>query len=132
MWDSFTSGVAISSMINSNKKQERENEFADMEYTNITVITSNEPFGICDGSNPFFDGLKVPKFNLKKGGVHSGHVQQGLRDQFCFVKNGKGRCQVLAFIFGFSFEIIQILKHEFSKMLVFIHYKMCYIGWLYI
>ncbi|XP_047181038.1 uncharacterized protein LOC124847568 [Vigna umbellata] len=89
MWDSFTSGVAISSMRNSNKK----NEFAEMEYRNITVITSNKPFGKCDGSNPFFDGLKVPKFNLKKGGVHSGHVQQGLKDQFCLVKNGKGRCQ---------------------------------------
>ncbi|KAK8468932.1 hypothetical protein PHAVU_006G159400 [Phaseolus vulgaris] len=93
MWDSFASGVAISSMRNSNKKHESKNEFAEMEYKNITVITSNKPFGICDGSNPFFDGLKVPKFNLKKGGVHSGHVQQGLRDQFCFVKNGKGRCQ---------------------------------------
>ncbi|XP_027368077.1 uncharacterized protein LOC113873992 [Abrus precatorius] len=92
MWDSFTSGVAISSMRNSNKNQV-ENEFADMEYINITVITSNKPYGISDGSNPLFDGLKVPKFNLKRGGVHSGHVQQGIRDQFCFVKNGKGRCQ---------------------------------------
>ncbi|KAK7359655.1 hypothetical protein VNO77_01617 [Canavalia gladiata] len=92
MWDSFTSGVAISSMRNSNKNKE-ENEFAEMEYINITVITSNKPYGKYDGSNPFFDGLKVPKFNLKKGGVHSGHVQQGLRDQLCFVKNGKGRCQ---------------------------------------
>ncbi|TKY72053.1 Non-specific ribonucleoside hydrolase RihC [Spatholobus suberectus] len=93
MWDSFTSGVAVSSMRNSNKKNKGENEYADMEYINITVITSNKPYGISDGSNPFFDGLKVPKFNLKKGGVHSGHVQQGLRDQFCFVKDGKGRCQ---------------------------------------
>ncbi|KAK7412611.1 hypothetical protein VNO78_04107 [Psophocarpus tetragonolobus] len=93
MWDSFASGVAISSMRNSNKKNKEENEFADMEYINITVITSNKPYGISDGSNPFFDGLKVPKFNLKKDRVHSGHVQQGLRDQFCFVKNGKGRCQ---------------------------------------
>ncbi|KAK7412612.1 hypothetical protein VNO78_04108 [Psophocarpus tetragonolobus] len=93
MWDSFTSAVAISSMRNSNEKNKGENEFADLEYINITVITSNRPYGISDGSNPFFDGLKVPKFNLKKGGVHSGHVQQGVRDQFCFVKNGKGRCQ---------------------------------------
>jgi len=118
MWDSFASGVAISSMRNPNKK----NEFAEMEYTNITVITSNKPFGICDGSNPFFDGLKVPKFNLKKGGVHSGHVQQGLKDQFCFVKNnGKGRCQVLAFIFGFIFEIIHILNQsmESDSQLIF-------------
>ncbi|XP_029130329.1 uncharacterized protein LOC109795124 isoform X2 [Cajanus cajan] len=93
LWDSFTSGVAVSSMRNSNKKNIEENEFAEMEYINITVITSNKPYDISDGSNPFFDGLKVPKFNLKKGGVHSGHVQQGLSDQFCFVKNGKGRCQ---------------------------------------
>ncbi|KAH1102618.1 hypothetical protein GYH30_036922 [Glycine max] len=93
MWDSFATGVAISSMRNSNKRNKEENEFADMEYINITVFTSNKPYGISDGSNPFFDGLKVPKFNLKKDGVHSGHVQQGLRDPFCFVKNGKGRCQ---------------------------------------
>ncbi|KAK7303182.1 hypothetical protein RJT34_14084 [Clitoria ternatea] len=92
MWDSFASGVAVSIMRNSNKNN-GENEFADMEYMNITVITSNKPYGISDGSNPFFDGLKVPKFNLKKGGVHSGHVQLGLRDPFCFVENGKGRCK---------------------------------------
>ncbi|KAE9599018.1 hypothetical protein Lal_00044149 [Lupinus albus] len=92
MWDSFTSGVAVSIMRNSNNHN-GENEFAEMEYMNITVITSNKPYGISDGSNPFFDGLKDPKFNLKKGGVHSGHVQQGLRDPFCFVKNGKGKCQ---------------------------------------
>ncbi|KAL2341190.1 hypothetical protein Fmac_009130 [Flemingia macrophylla] len=93
LWDSFASGVAVSSMRNSNKKYKEENEFADMEYINITVITSNKPYDISDGSNPFFDGLKVPKFNLKKGGVHSGHVQRGLSDQFCFGMNGKGRCQ---------------------------------------
>lgn len=102
MWDSFASGVAVSSMRNSNKKNKRENEFAHMEYMNITVITSNKPYGISDGSNPFFDGLKVPKFNLKKDGVHSGHVQQGLRDPFCFVKNGKGRCQVIVSLFPCS------------------------------
>lgn len=98
MWDSFTSGVAVSIMQKQNShkyNQKGENEFAEMEYMNITVITSNKPYGISDGSNPFFDGHKVPKFNLKKGGVHSGHVQQGLRDPFCFVKNGKGRCKVL-------------------------------------
>ncbi|GFY85201.1 inosine-uridine preferring nucleoside hydrolase family protein [Actinidia rufa] len=70
MWDSFTSGVATSIM-----------------------ITSNRPYGVSDGSNPFFDGLKTSKFNLKKGGVHSGHVQARLRDPFCIVKNGKGRCK---------------------------------------
>ena len=93
MWDSFTSGVAVSIMRNS-MKHNGENEFAEMEYMNITVVTSNEPYGAYDGSNPFFDGRKVPKFNLKKGGVHSGHVQTGLRDPFCIVQTGKGRCQV--------------------------------------
>lgn len=93
MWDSFTAGVAASIMRNSNNPR-GENEFAEMEYMNITVITSNEPYGISDGSNPFFDGLKVPKFNLDKHGVHSGHVQKGLRDPFCIVKEGKGKCKV--------------------------------------
>ncbi|XP_048235358.1 uncharacterized protein LOC8261524 isoform X3 [Ricinus communis] len=92
MWDSFTSGVAVSIMRNSHK-QNGENEFAEMEYINITVVTSNEPYGAYDGSNPFFDGRKVPKFNLKKGGAHSGHVQTGLRDPFCTVQNEQGRCQ---------------------------------------
>ncbi|KAJ9182000.1 hypothetical protein P3X46_006038 [Hevea brasiliensis] len=92
MWDSFTSGVAVSIMRNLHN-QNGENEFAEMEYMNITVVTSNEPYGIYDGSNPFFDGRKVPVFNLKKGGVHSGHVQTDLRDPFCVVQNGKGRCQ---------------------------------------
>ncbi|KAF2287749.1 hypothetical protein GH714_002557 [Hevea brasiliensis] len=94
MWDSFTSGVAVSIMRNLHN-QNGENEFAEMEYMNITVVTSNEPYGIYDGSNPFFDGRKVPVFNLKKGGVHSGHVQTDLRDPFCVVQNGKGRCQAI-------------------------------------
>ncbi|CAK8530976.1 unnamed protein product [Lathyrus sativus] len=92
MWDSFTVGVAASIMRNSYRNK-GENEFAEMEYMNITVITSNKPYGVSDGSNPLFDGLEVPKFNLKKGSVHSGHVQQELTDPFCFVKNGTGRCQ---------------------------------------
>ncbi|KAJ8767555.1 hypothetical protein K2173_017624 [Erythroxylum novogranatense] len=92
MWDSFMSGVAVSIMQNLQDKTGR-NEFAEMEYMNITVVTSNEPYGILDGSNPFFDGLKVPRFNLEKGGVHSGHVQTRLQDPFCIVQNGKGQCQ---------------------------------------
>ncbi|XP_075656193.1 nucleoside hydrolase 3-like [Castanea sativa] len=92
MWDSFASGVAASIMSKSNNPN-GENEFAEMEYMNITVVTSNEPYGMNDGSNLFFDGLDIPRFNLTKGGVHSGHVQTGLRDPFCVVKNGKGKCQ---------------------------------------
>ncbi|KAK7363648.1 hypothetical protein VNO77_05798 [Canavalia gladiata] len=92
MWDSFAAGIAVSIMSKPNNHK-GENEFAEMEYMNITVITSNKPYGISDGSNPFFDGRKVPMFNLQKGGVHSGHIQHGLRDPLCFVKNGKGRCQ---------------------------------------
>ncbi|KAL2464091.1 inosine-uridine preferring nucleoside hydrolase family protein [Forsythia ovata] len=91
MWDSFTSGVATSIM-RDRQNQNGENEFAEMEFMNITVITSNKPYQISDGSNPFFDGLKIPKLNLKRNGVHSGHVQTGIRDPFCLVKNGKGGC----------------------------------------
>ncbi|GAV63368.1 IU_nuc_hydro domain-containing protein [Cephalotus follicularis] len=92
MWDSFASGVAVSIIRNSHTHS-GENEFAEMEYMNVTVLTSNKPYGISDGSNPLFDGGMVPKFNLKRGGVHSGHVQTGLRDPFCIVENGKGRCK---------------------------------------
>ncbi|CAD5171795.1 unnamed protein product [Musa acuminata subsp. malaccensis] len=93
MWDSFLSGVAISIMQHADSYL-GENEFAEMEYLNITVVTSNEPYGVNDGSNPLFDGRAVPKFNLQKAGVHSGHVQTGPQDPFCFVKGGdKGKCQ---------------------------------------
>lgn len=93
MWDSFTSGVAVSIMQKAGNEI-GENEFAEMEYMNVTVVTSDEPYGISDGSNPCFDGHEVPKFGLKKGGVHSGHVQRGLRDPFCIANNGKGKCKV--------------------------------------
>jgi len=106
MWDSFAAGIAGSIMSKPNNHN-GENEFAEMEYMNITVITSNKPYGVSDGSNPFFDGRRVPKFNLEKGGVHSGHVQQGLRDPLCFVKNGKGRCQVIVtFPFGLQLQFV--------------------------
>ncbi|KAG0453645.1 hypothetical protein HPP92_024949 [Vanilla planifolia] len=101
LWDSFASGVAISS-VRSSYKTNGENEFAEMEFLNITVVTSNKPYGINDGSNPFFDGLLIPKFNLTKDGVHSGHVQMGPEDPFCIdEKTGKGRCQD-----GYTKEII--------------------------
>lgn len=97
MWDSFTSGVAISSMRN-DKKGEFGNDFAELEYMNITVITSNKPYDVHDGSNPLFDGRTNPKFGLQKGGVHSGHVQTGIKDSFCHVKgSNKGRCEVLQY-----------------------------------
>ncbi|KAF8765664.1 hypothetical protein HU200_008161 [Digitaria exilis] len=93
MWDSFTSGIAISSMRN-DKNGKFGNDFAQLEYMNVTVITSNKPYGIHDGSNPLFDDRTTPKFGLKKGGVHSGHVQTGVTDNFCRVKgSNKGRCE---------------------------------------
>ncbi|KAL3380361.1 hypothetical protein AABB24_000812 [Solanum stoloniferum] len=92
MWDSFMSGIAASIMRKQHNYQ-GENEFAEMEYINITVVTSNMPYGISDGSNPFFDGRTTPKFNLERNGVHSGHVQTRLRDPVCVVKNGMGKCQ---------------------------------------
>ncbi|KAK9081720.1 hypothetical protein Syun_030766 [Stephania yunnanensis] len=54
-------------------------------------LTSNKPYSVSDGSNPFFDGRAFLKFNLRKSGVHSGHVQKGLLDPFCLVPNGKGK-----------------------------------------
>ncbi|KFK26124.1 hypothetical protein AALP_AA8G206800 [Arabis alpina] len=92
MWDSFAAGVAVSIMRNSGKNN-GENDFAEMEYMNITVVTSNKPYGKSNGSNPFFDKRKTSKFNLTLGGVHSGHVQMGLRDPFCITKIGKGKCK---------------------------------------
>lgn len=92
MWDSFMTGVALSIMRNSSSRN-GENEYSEMEYMNLTVVTSNEPYGISDGSNPLIDGLAIPKFNVEKNGVHSGHVQMGMQDPFC-LKSGKGKCQV--------------------------------------
>lgn len=87
-------GISLSIMRNAHSHN-GENEFSEMEYMNITVVTSNEPYGAHDGSNPFFDGRAIPKFNLKKMGVHSGHVQTGIQDPFCFVKGmRKGICKV--------------------------------------
>ncbi|CAA0839912.1 inosine-uridine preferring nucleoside hydrolase family protein [Striga hermonthica] len=87
MWDSFLAGVATSIMLKQNNTN-GENEFAEMEYKTITVITSNEPYGTSDGSNPLFDGLKKPRFNLMRKGIHSGHIVTGPGDPFCIAQNG--------------------------------------------
>ncbi|KAB2630111.1 hypothetical protein D8674_007630 [Pyrus ussuriensis x Pyrus communis] len=92
MWDSFMVGVALSQM-RGLERDDKENEFAKLEYMNLTVITSNRPYGISDGSNPLIDGRLIPKFGVQKNGVHSGHVQMGMEDPFCLVKEGKGKCQ---------------------------------------
>lgn len=93
MWDCFAAGVATSIMLNTDNISGK-NVFADMEYMNLIVVTSNKLYGLSDCSIPFFDGCVVPKFNRKKDGVHSGHVQKGLQDPFCIEKNGKGKCQL--------------------------------------
>ncbi|KAL6548444.1 Nucleoside hydrolase 3 [Orobanche gracilis] len=85
MWDSLLAGVATSIMLKKNNTN-GENDFAEMKYMNITVITSNEPYGIFDRSNPFCYGSKKPKFNLRKNGVHNGHVVTGPTDAFCLAK----------------------------------------------
>ncbi|GAB4851205.1 Nucleoside hydrolase 3, variant 2 [Ancistrocladus abbreviatus] len=90
MWDSFMAAVA-SSIMSKPGNSNGVNDIAKMEFMNITLVTSDKPYGISDGSNPLFDGRKVPKFRLKKGGVHSGHVQERLRDPFCIADNGKGK-----------------------------------------
>ncbi|TVU19339.1 hypothetical protein EJB05_35483, partial [Eragrostis curvula] len=92
MWDSFAAGVALSSMRQG--EVDGGNDFAELEYMNITVVTSNKPYGVRDGSNPFFDGRAAPKFGLREGGVHSGHVQTGISDPFCVVPgSNRGRCE---------------------------------------
>jgi hypothetical protein len=99
MWDSFMTGVSISIMKNG-EKHNGENNYADMEYMNITVITSNKPYGAYDGSNPLFDAHPIPRFNLQQGGVHSGHVQNALDDPFCIVNaSSKGICEVCTISF---------------------------------
>eukprot|EP01018_Ginkgo_biloba_P029143 Gb_13971 [translate_table: standard] len=108
MWDSFTSGILLSSIRNGYANIDG-NEFALLTYRNITIITSNKPYGIHDGSNPLFDNRTVPRFHLKQGGVHSGHVQTGIRDPFCLVSNGKGKCMASS-----SFPS-PLLQHHLKK-----------------
>nr|GMD63466.1 putative inosine-uridine preferring nucleoside hydrolase [Ipomoea batatas] len=93
MWDIFMCGVAASIMTKQAQNGKGENEFAEMKYMNITVITSNQPYGVSHGSNPFFDGFNTPKFELKRDGVHSGYIQTGIRDASCLVKTRTGKCR---------------------------------------
>ncbi|KAJ7557189.1 hypothetical protein O6H91_05G115500 [Diphasiastrum complanatum] len=90
LWDSFASAVTISGMLTGHNPH--KNKYAVIHPKNITVLTSDKPYGINDGSNPFFDNRTMPKFHLQKGGVHSGHVQRGIQDPFCLVPDGKGTC----------------------------------------
>ncbi|KAJ7542802.1 hypothetical protein O6H91_09G012800 [Diphasiastrum complanatum] len=90
LWDSFASAVTISGMLTGHNPH--KNKYAVIHPKNITVLTSDKPYGINDGSNPFFDNRTMPKFHLQKGGVHSGHVQTGIQDPFCLVPDGKGTC----------------------------------------
>lgn len=86
-------GVALSQMHDSDRG-DGNNAYSKMEYLNITIVTSNKPYGISDGSNPLVDGHLVPKFGVQKNGVHSGHVQTGMLDPFCLISNEKGKCKV--------------------------------------
>ncbi|XP_078441087.1 inosine-uridine preferring nucleoside hydrolase family protein isoform X3 [Wolffia australiana] len=89
MWDSFMAGVAVSTLKNG-KRGGEENDFAEMEFINVTVVTSNKPYGVNDGSNPFFDMRRLAGFLLRPGSLHSGHVQNGIRDPFCLRNGGSG------------------------------------------
>ncbi|XP_008450713.2 nucleoside hydrolase 3-like isoform X2 [Cucumis melo] len=94
MWDSFMVGVALSQMYNLHRGGGIGiNAFSKMEYLNLTIVTSNEPYGISDGSNPFVNGRLLSTFGFQKNGVHSGHVQTGMLDPFCLASTGKGKCQ---------------------------------------
>ncbi|KAL8121665.1 nucleoside hydrolase 3-like isoform X2 [Apium graveolens] len=91
VWDAFNAGIAASTMQNF-YKNDGENDFAEMKYMNMTVVTSDKPYGTSDGSNPLFQHRK-DKFHYMQNGIHSGHVQTGNQDPFCLVKGGKGRCE---------------------------------------
>jgi hypothetical protein len=118
MWDSFATGVAISIMSNGDK-YDGENEFSVMEYMNLTVVTSNKPYDANDGSNPFFNGQVVPKFNLTEYGVHSGHVQTRVDDPFCLINgSNRGRCEVLLNL------PYSTLKFSFNNLIIFAFHLM--------
>ncbi|MCO5566522.1 hypothetical protein L7F22_020199 [Adiantum nelumboides] len=91
LWDSFTAGVAVSSILTNYSIT--KNKYCALRYSKVTVVTSNAPYGIEDGSNPSFDDRGAPRFRLQMGSVHSGHVQTGLQDSFCLDPGKKGKCQ---------------------------------------
>ncbi|KAI5083931.1 hypothetical protein GOP47_0000100 [Adiantum capillus-veneris] len=91
LWDSFTSGVAVSSILTNYSIT--KNKYCVLGYRKVTVVTSNAPYGVQDGSNPSFDDRAVPRFRLQNGSVHSGHVQTGLQDSFCLNPSRKEKCQ---------------------------------------
>lgn len=89
-WDSLTASVTVSGILTDHNIE--KNKVCVLHYTSVTVMTSNKPYGVQDGSNPFFDNRTIPEFSLEKGGIHSGHVQTGLEDPFCLVSGEKGKC----------------------------------------
>ncbi|KAJ7520484.1 hypothetical protein O6H91_19G008000 [Diphasiastrum complanatum] len=91
LWDTFASAVAISGMLNGHDIN--LNKYAVLEYKNVTVVTSDQPYGVQDSSDPFFYNRTTPRFHLQKNGVHSGHVERGIEDPFCFNPNGRGTCK---------------------------------------
>ncbi|KAK9166921.1 hypothetical protein Scep_002112 [Stephania cephalantha] len=57
----------------------------------VTLLTSNKPYSVSDGSNPFFDGRAFPKFNLRKSGVHKVVMfRKGSWIHFVLFRMGKG------------------------------------------
>jgi hypothetical protein len=65
MWDSFTSGILLSSIWHGYDNIE-DNDFAKLKYRYITMVTSNKPYRIHDGSNPFLIIKPRLSFNLGK------------------------------------------------------------------
>lgn len=87
-------------------KPHGKNHFAEMMYINITLFTSDKPYGIFDGLNPLFQ-LRKDMFNYTwKNMIHSGHVQTENQDLFFLVKNGIGRCEVSSLSTTLSFSSI--------------------------
>ena len=112
--------MAISGILTNNSIS--NNEYCVLKKRNVTVITSNKPYGANDGSNPFFNNRTSPKFNLLKNGVHSGHVQTGLTDPFCLVEGQKGKCKVYDGYFLFYAINSCLVKGQKGKCKVYYDY----------